>query len=123
MRLPREEFEQLVSEALADLPEEFAEKLENVQVAVEDYPTEEHYAGVRRPPGSVILGLYQGVPLTQRSTFAPLRYPDRIIVFQGPIEAVCATREEIVRQVRRTVVHEVAHHFGIPDRRLRELGY
>jgi predicted Zn-dependent protease with MMP-like domain len=123
MHLSREEFEQLVAQALADLPGEFAEKLENVEVVVEDYPTEAHYGLRRLPPGMLLLGLYQGVPLTNRSTFAPFHFPDRITIFQRTIERVAHSHEEVVAQVRRTVLHEIAHHFGMPDSRLRELGY
>jgi len=123
MRLSREEFEQLVGRALAGLPGEFAEKLENVEVVVEDYPTESHYGARRLPPGTLLLGLYQGVPLTNRSTFAPFLFPDRITIFQRTIEYVAHSHEEVVAQVRRTVLHEIAHHFGMPDSRLRELGY
>ncbi len=123
MRLSREEFEKLVAQALADLPGEFAEKLENVEVVVEDHPTEAHYGARRLPPGMLLLGLYQGVPLTNRSTFAPFHFPDRITIFQRTIEYVADSHEEVVAQVRRTVLHEIAHHFGMPDSRLRELGY
>jgi predicted Zn-dependent protease with MMP-like domain len=122
MQVSREEFEQLVSQALADLPAEFAEKLENVEVMVEDYPSEGYWPGRERPPGAILLGIYQGVPLTRRSHWMPYQFPDRIVVFQRTIESVCRNREEIITQVRRTVLHEVAHHFGISDRRLRELG-
>ncbi len=123
MHLPREEFERLVAEVLDDLPGDFLEKLESVEVVIEDHPRAEHYAGLAQPPGGLLLGLYRGVPLPRRSPFAPFFYPDRIVIFQRSIESIAGGREEIAAQVRRTVLHEVAHHFGIPDSRLRELGY
>jgi predicted Zn-dependent protease with MMP-like domain len=123
MQLPRKAFEDLVSQAVAGLPEEFLEKLEDVLIMVEDNPRPEHLAGRKLPPGTLLLGLYQGVPLTHRSPFSPYQMPDRITIFQQPIESICRTKEEIVAQVRRTVLHEIAHYFGISDPRLRELGY
>jgi predicted Zn-dependent protease with MMP-like domain len=112
MRIPREEFEELVAQAIESLPPEFREKLDNVEVIIEQ----------QYPPDTPALGLYYGVPLTQRSVWAAHLFPDRITIFQGPIESICRTHEEIVGQVRRVVLHEIAHHFGIPDARLRELG-
>jgi predicted Zn-dependent protease with MMP-like domain len=123
MHLSREEFEGLVAEAIDGLPEEFAEKIDNVEFLVEDAPRAEHYDGIRLPPGRVLLGLYQGVPLTRRSPWSPYQYPDRIFIFQRPIEQVCRTREDVIYQVQHTVLHEIAHHFGISDARLQELGY
>jgi len=122
MHLPRAEFERLVTEALADIPQEFLDRLQNIEIVVEDYPGPEDFPrGV--PPGSLLLGLYHGVPRTQRGAqWSPL-YPDRISIFQRNIERICNTREHVIAQVRRTVVHEIAHYFGISDARLRELGY
>lgn len=112
MHIPREEFERLVSEAVNGLPADFREKIENVEVLVE----EDH------PQGVPALGLYLGVPLTQRTYWAAHLLPDRITIFQRPIESRCSSYAEIVAEVRETVVHEIAHHFGISDRRLEELG-
>jgi predicted Zn-dependent protease with MMP-like domain len=123
MRIPRAEFDRLVAEAIEGLPYDFREKLENVEVIVEDYPTSEHYGERQPPPGELLLGLYHGVPLTERSVWGTPLFPARITIFQGPIERVAHTPSEIVAQVRRTVLHEIAHHFGIPEQRLRELGY
>jgi len=123
MPLSRIAFENLVSKAIAGLPEEFLEKLEDVLIVVEDRPGPEHLEGRKLPPGVRLLGLYQGVPLTHRSLFAPFQIPDRITIFQRPIESISRSQEQIVAQVRRTVLHEIAHHFGISDSRLRELGY
>jgi predicted Zn-dependent protease with MMP-like domain len=107
-----EAFEAMVSEALDGLPAELGELMSNVAVVVE------HRAG---PPG--LLGLYRGVPLTRRTTTYAGVLPDRITIYRHAICAICRTDEEVVEQVRRTVVHEVGHHFGIGDARLRELGW
>ena len=107
-----EAFEEMVSDALDGLPEELGELMSNVAVTVQ------HKAG---PAG--LLGLYQGIPLTRRATFYSGALPDRITIYRQAICAVCATEREVVEQVRRTVVHEVGHHFGISDARLRELGW
>jgi len=122
MHLPRAEFERLVTEALEGIPQEFLDKLENIEIVVEDYPAPGDY-DVHLPRGALLLGVYRGVPRTQRgSQWSPL-YPDRIAIFQQNIERVCNTRDHLVAQVRKTVVHEIAHYFGISDARLRELGY
>jgi len=112
--VPTERFEELVGEALDAIPEELAEHMENVAVFVEDLGVSPN-----------LLGLYEGIPLTERS---PLSYggmvmPDRITIYRRPILARCRTEAEVVRQVVITVVHEVAHHFGIDDDRLDELGW
>jgi predicted Zn-dependent protease with MMP-like domain len=123
MRIPREAFEELVAQALDNVPEEFAERLNNVEVVVEDWAAEEDLAKTKAPRGALILGIYRGLPLTRQSVFHSFEMPARIVIFQGAIERVCRTPAEIVEQVKKTVLHEIAHHFGISDRRLRELGY
>jgi predicted Zn-dependent protease with MMP-like domain len=107
-----ERFEVMVSAALDGLPQELGELMSNVAVTVQ------HDVG---PAG--LLGLYQGVPLTRRTTSYAGALPDRITIFRHAICAVCDTEPEVVEQVRRTVIHEVGHHFGIGDARLRELGW
>ena len=107
-----ERFEELVGEALDAIPEELGRRMDNVVVLVKDVP-----------PWAGLLGLYQGVPLTERSEYGGLTLPDRITVYRSSILARCRTEEEVVDQVRITVVHEVAHHFGIDDDRLDELGW
>jgi predicted Zn-dependent protease with MMP-like domain len=106
-----ERFEQLVGEALDGLPSELGRRMRNVAVVVED----------QARPG--LLGLYEGVPLTKRGRSYSGYLPDRITIYRLPICAICTTEEEVVEQVRITVVHEVAHHFGINDARLTELGW
>jgi predicted Zn-dependent protease with MMP-like domain len=117
-----EAFEQLVVQALDDLPDFFKEKLQNVEVVVADWPTGAELRAVGLKPGQLLFGLYQGIPLTKRTSHYGLVLPDKITIYRMPIERVCRTREQIIRQVQRTVKHELAHHFGIDDDRLRELG-
>jgi len=117
----REEFERLAAEALDDLPVEFAEKMSNIEVAIDDWPTRAQMRRAGVGPEGLLLGLYEGVPLTRRDRGYHLVLPDKITIFQRPIEAVCCTNEEIRSLVRKTVMHEIAHHFGIGEERLREL--
>ncbi len=116
-----ERFEELVRQALVDLPHEIAERMANVDVEVYDWPTPAQLAsvGVRSPQS--LLGLYQGVPLTRRTSGYHLVPPDRIIIFQRPLELHSRNEDDLVARVRATVVHEVAHHFGISDARLHEI--
>jgi len=116
----REVFEELVADALDSLPEEIAAAMENVEVVVEDEPSRADLA--RLPRGHTLLGLYHGIPLTNRYGYGNTM-PDKISIFRGPITRVARTREAIREQVQRTVIHEVAHHFGISDERLHELGW
>jgi predicted Zn-dependent protease with MMP-like domain len=112
-------FEELVALALETLPEEIAQRIDNVDIEVQEWPTREQAraAGAR----GLLLGLYQGVPLTRRHSSYGMVLPDRITIFQGPLEAISRGDDELVERVRETVVHEVAHHFGISDERLREI--
>lgn len=119
--LSQTEFEDLVIEALDALPEFFREKLNNVEVVVADWPSRAELASVGAAGPYSLLGLYQGIPLTQRSHYTMV-LPDKITIFKKPIEWHCRTRSAIISQVQRTVLHELAHHFGISDDRLRELG-
>lgn len=116
-------FNELVEEALDNLPEEIARAMENVDVVVQTWPTREQLLSAGVVPGrGSLFGLYQGVPLTHRTRSYSLVPPDKITIFKGPITAVHKTDAAIRDQVRRTVIHEIAHHFGIDDDRLRELG-
>lgn len=118
--MDRDRFVELVDKAVADLPEEFLSKLDNVDVGVEDRPTYSQLrrAGLRR--GRTLLGLYEGVPQTRRGRYN-LAMPDKITIFKESIEARCHSDAEIKDEVGRVVRHEIAHHFGISDARLREL--
>jgi predicted Zn-dependent protease with MMP-like domain len=115
-------FEDLVAEALDSLPPDIQEKLENVEVVVEWRPSPAQMRRMRLGPGQTLFGLYEGVPLTERTSGYGMVLPDKITIFRQPIEAYCQTDEEVRQTVRRTVLHELAHHFGISDERLRELG-
>ncbi len=117
-----DEFVALVQAAVDDLPEEFAERLWNLQLAVEMEPSREQLEEMDLGPGDTLLGLYQGVPLPERGSSLSGDLPDIITIFQGPIERECGGDPACIRgQVERTVRHEVAHYFGISDERLEEL--
>ena len=113
-------FESIVVEALDTLPPEFARYLENVEIQIELRPTREHRRAVGLKPWQTLYGLYQGVPLTDRSSGA-LLMPDLITLFQEPLERDFPGRDRLRAQVRRTLLHEIAHFFGISDARLHEL--
>ena len=120
----RERFEELVDEALKSIPNDLWNMIDNVAVLVEEWPTRWQLQSVGLGSGQLLLGLYEGVPLTNRTSGYGLTPPDKITIFRQPILRVCPPGDEdaIRAQVRRTVLHEVAHHFGISDQRLRELG-
>jgi predicted Zn-dependent protease with MMP-like domain len=115
-RLRQARFARLVARALDDLPAEFRERMRNIEIVVEDEPSPEQLRG-----DGELLGLYEGVPLTDRGAMEPY-LPDRISIFRGPIERISASPRRQAEIVRDTVVHEIAHHFGISDKRLGELG-
>ena len=115
------EFRELVAEALDSLPEDLAKLIDNVEVVVEEEPPAESLA--RLPRGTTLLGLYHGIPLTKRGVHYDGALPDRISIYRRPIERLARTPEGIKEQVRVTVLHEIAHHFGIDDARLHELGW
>jgi len=119
--MDRTEFELLVARAVDSLPEEFRTRLENIDVVVENWPTQGQLAKVGLRRGQTLLGLYQGVPLTKRGSRYGLVAPDKITIFQKPIEAKCRYNAEIIAEIQRVVRHEIAHHFGIGDARLRQL--
>jgi predicted Zn-dependent protease with MMP-like domain len=121
--MERKAFEALVHEALKDLPQIFREKLKNVAIIVEDYPSDELLDRMEVPEDETLFGLYEGVPLTERGYFDAPLHPDRVLIFQRPIEEVCNTPEEIKEEVRITVVHELAHFFGFDDDELEDAGY
>jgi predicted Zn-dependent protease with MMP-like domain len=117
-------FEELVEEALDAIPDALWDAIDNVAVTVADWPTRRQLEDADIPPGNLLLGLYEGVPLTARTGGYGLVPPDVISIFRGPILRVCPPGDEdaVREQVRRTVLHEIAHHFGISDERLEELG-
>jgi predicted Zn-dependent protease with MMP-like domain len=112
IEVPRSRFEELVADALDSIPEALGRHMDNVWVLVEE-----------RARGEELLGLYEGVPLTERDAYGGMVLPDRITIYRRPICEMCETEDEVVETVRDTVIHEVAHHFGIDDDRLDELGW
>lgn len=114
LEMTREEFEELVAEALDRIPPELTRLMDNVAVFVEDEPPADD---------PELLGLYEGTPLTDRGEWYAGVLPDRITVYRGPTLRMCGSREEVVAETEVTVVHEIAHHFGIDDDRLHALGY
>lgn len=120
--MDRNTFERLVVEALNALPRPFQEKLNNVEVVIEDWPDREtmRRAGVRHP--AHLLGFYHGIPQTKRTRNYGLVLPDKISIYRRPIEMRCRTMEEVKEMIRHVLRHEIAHHFGSSDERLREIG-
>ncbi|MDQ3954074.1 MAG: metallopeptidase family protein [Actinomycetota bacterium] len=114
-------FRALVGEAIDSLPDDFAKLLDNVEVVVEDEPPIEMRR--RLAPHGTLLGLYHGIPLPKRGGNYTNVLPDKISIYRGPIERMSRDADEVREQVRRTVLHEIAHYFGIDDDRLDELGY
>ena len=111
-------FRELVKEALDSLPKEFAEKLNNVSVVVEDSPTPAQLKSLHLTPRALLFGLYQGVPQPKRGIYYS-NIPDKITIFKNSIEKVSTTEEEVRAQVRATVIHEIGHHFGLSDQELK----
>lgn len=111
-------FTKLVEEAIDSLPKEFAEKLDNVAVVVEDFPSPHQLKKLRLPFWALLFGFYEGVPKTQRGSYFGV-LPDKITIFKNSIEKVARTEEEIRAQVRATVIHEIGHHFGLSDKDLK----
>ena len=117
----RERFQELVAEAVENLPQEFQQRLENIAVVVEDWPNRAQLASIGIRQRWNLLGLYEGVPLTKRTVWQSTTLPDKITIFRKPIEMRCRSDEEIIRRVQGTVRHEIAHHFGSSDEKLREI--
>ncbi len=120
--MDRHDFEGLVAEALDGLPADIRQMLDNVEVTVAGWPSADTLRSAGLRPGQLLFGLYQGVPKTRRTSHYGLVLPDKITIYQGPIERVCRTPAAVRAQVRKTVLHELAHHFGLSDERLREIG-
>jgi predicted Zn-dependent protease with MMP-like domain len=120
-RTSRENFEALIEKALEELPEEFAGYFTNITITAEDYPSAEDAGRVNANRG-LLLGLFSGVPYPRKGGFFDIPYPlpDRIILFQKNIEAICSTERELIDQIRKTLVHEVGHYFGLSEKDLRK---
>ncbi|UCD27687.1 MAG: metallopeptidase family protein [Planctomycetota bacterium] len=123
MNLSEDEFEAVVEEAIQSIPPGFNRYLDEIAVDVEDMPDQStcEQVGVRDPRS--LLGLYRGTPVTNRRVEAPYRYPERIVIYQRNIERICKSKKRMVTQIRKTVLHEIGHHFGLSEKQLRELGY
>lgn len=119
--MKREEFEALVGRAIENLPLEFRQKLENVDIVVEQWPVPGQLRQARVKSPAQLLGLYQGVPQTRRGQGYGLVLPDKISIFQGPVEAQCRFGGDVEAKIGEVVRHEIAHHFGLDDRTLREI--
>ena len=123
--MTRERFVKLVEEALDSLPDVFRARIENVAVLVEDYPPEQREPGRKRPRGlgrrTLLMGVFVGTPTTKKSVFDVRHGPDHVVLYQKNIEAVCRTDAEIREQVRRTVIHELGHYFGLDEDQLRDV--
>jgi len=125
VHLSDEEFEAAVGDALDTIPGELADQMDNVVILVRDEPEPELLTADDYDEGGLptLLGLYDGVPLTERDDAWSVVLPDRILIFKGPLERWCSNREELSAEIGVTVIHEIAHHFGIDDDRLHELGW
>ena len=117
--MTRSDFEHLVDEAWETIPEEFRERFSNVVIFVEDEPGIEQLEAGRVPAGGTLLGLYQGVPLSRRGFGYTLTMPDKVTLFQGPIERAAPSYNEIPRMVYETLWHELAHHLGMNEKEVR----
>lgn len=123
IRVGQRAFERLVADALDSLPDAILRMLDNVAVVVADTPTEHQRKRTHLRDDEDLLGLYEGIPLTERTAGYGAVLPDKVTIFQRAIEAQCDSEAELVAEVRHTVVHELAHHLGISDARLIELGF
>jgi predicted Zn-dependent protease with MMP-like domain len=119
--MQREKFEALVVRAIDNLPLEFRRKLENVDIVVENWPTPRQLRQAKHSYPIQLLGLYQGVPQTRRGRMYGLVLPDKISIFQKPIEAQCRFSDEIEAKIGEVVRHEIAHHFGLDEKTLRKI--
>jgi predicted Zn-dependent protease with MMP-like domain len=121
MKVSEEEFEGLVAEAISSLPENFKEKMENIAIAIEDLPSQELLIEMKIKSPYSLLGLYRGVPYPRRGIWYRNVLPDKIIIFKKPIEVRCRNREDIKESVRRVVIHEIGHYFGLNEADLRKI--
>ena len=123
MRISEKEFDSIVKNAIDHIPEEIRRHLDNILITVQRHPSKEILEEMGMDPEEPLLGLYWGVPLTERSVTSPPDFPDTIFLFQESLEGMCATIEELEEEIEITVVHEIAHAVGISEERLEELGY
>ncbi len=119
--ISREQFQNLVLQALSDLPEDVRHSLQNVDVVVDDVASMSQIAGTGIENAMDLLGLYEGIPLTERYGY-DMVLPDKVTLFQKPIESICDTQEQMAEEISKTLIHEIAHHFGLDDDHLDRLG-
>jgi predicted Zn-dependent protease with MMP-like domain len=123
VKISEKEFDGIVKKALRRIPREIHEYLNNIVITVQKRPSKQMREEMELDPDEPLLGLFEGVPLIERSVTSPPLYPDIIYLFQEPLEAMCETLEELQEEIEITVVHEVAHYVGMTEERLAELGY
>jgi predicted Zn-dependent protease with MMP-like domain len=123
LKLSAREFDRIVQRAIRRIPHELKMHLDNILISVRKRPSREILEEMDLPPDEPLLGVFQGVSLMERSVTAPPLFPDTIFLFQEPLEEMCESLEDLEDQIEITVVHEIAHFFGISEERLAELGY
>ncbi len=123
MQLNKKEFDRIVRRAIRRIPVEIRRHLDNILICVRRRPSKELLAEMGLPPDELLLGVFEGTALPERSVTEPPLYPDTILLFQQPLEEVCDTLEELEEQIEITVAHEIAHYLGLSDDELAELGY
>jgi predicted Zn-dependent protease with MMP-like domain len=119
--MEKEKFEKLVEDAVANLPRKFKRYLDNIAIIVEDYPSKETRAGTGTPSYATLLGLYHGVPFKHRGPYYGNIPPDVIVLYQKPIENLCATEEDVKEKVKDVLLHEIGHYFGLSEKELRKI--
>lgn len=119
--ISRDRFESLVRQVLSQLPDEFKARLDNVDIVVDDIASKDQLIGTGIQREIDLLGLYEGIPLTERYGYDMI-LPDKITIFQNPVESACESQEQIAEEIKITILHEIAHHFGIDDSTLGEIG-
>jgi len=119
--MKKSEFEKLVQEGIQQIPKKFRNKLSNVAITIENSPSQTQLRKLNLPDNQLLFGLYQGIPQTKRGFNYNLVLPDKITIFQNPIEAVAGDEKDIKAIVKNTIWHEIAHHFGIDEKRIREI--
>ena len=119
--MEQKKFEELADKAYQKIPEKFKQKMENIVITVEDYPTQEDLGHLKSRGKNILLGLYRGTPLPQRSIWQVARMPDKIVLFQKNIEKICSSEKEVEEKVYEVLQHEIAHYFGLSDREIYEL--
>lgn len=118
-----EQFQEIVDETLESLPEEFKKYLDNVDIQVEIWPTQQDLQAIRAHPGTILFGLYRGIPQTKRGLNYSGALPDNIVIFAGPIISMAGNVQEAKEQIRKTVLHEIGHYFGMSEEAIRKAEY